>query len=289
MKLGFIAEHGGQFQVKVMCRVLGLSVSAYYAWRKRAPSQREQANQELAKHIQQAYADSRRTYGSPRIRPALAAKGIVCNHKRVERLMRVLGLQGLSRRRKHPSTTDANHKLPIAPNVLNRDFSADAPNQKWLGDMTYIETHEGYLYLASLEDVFSRRIVGWAMAESMDSSLVTSALHMALFQRRPTGPLLHHSDRGSQYASRDYQQLLAKRQITISMSRTANCYDNAMKESFFATFKTECAAQPFVNRATARRAIFEFIEGWYNRRRLHSALGYLSPDQFERQFLMTIP
>jgi putative transposase len=219
----------------------------------------------------------------------LRAKGIVCNHKRVARVMAELGIAGVSRRRKRPTTTDSRHKLPVALNVLNRDFSASAPNQKWLADITYIDTQEGFLYLASLEDVFSRRIVGWAMDDQMQSSLVECALAMALCQRRPTGHLLHHSDRGSQYASHDYQRLLSKRGITVSMSRTANCYDNAMKESFFATLKSECAAKPFPSRAAARLAIFEFIEVWYNRQRLHSALGYLSPDQFERQFIMTIP
>jgi putative transposase len=289
VKFAFIVEHRSVFQVKIMCRVLAVSPSAYYAWRGRQPSRRERANAELARHIQQAHLDSRGTYGSPRIQPALRAQGIVCNHKRVERLMRVLHIQGLSRRRKRPTTTDSNHKLPVASNVLNRDFSARAPNQKWLGDITYIDTLEGFLYLASLEDVFSRRIVGWAMADHMQTSLVASALGMALFQRQPNGNLLHHTDRGSQYASHDYRRLLAKRGITVSMSRPANCFDNAMKESFFATLKTECAAQPFVSRAAARLAIFEFIEVWYNRQRLHSALGYLSPEQFERQYAMTIP
>jgi putative transposase len=289
MKYAFMAEHSGVFQIKNMCRVLGVSPSAYYAWHGRPPSRRERVNAELAEHILQAHRDSRGTYGSPRIEPALRAKGIECNHKRVERLMRVLGIQGVSRRRKHPTTTDSKHELPIAPNVLNREFTATAPNQKWLGDITYIDTLEGFLYLASLEDVFSRRIVGWAMADHMETSLVASALDMALFHRQPQGDLVHHSDRGSQYASLDYRRLLDKRAITVSMSRTANCYDNAMKESFFATLKTECARQPFATRAAARVAIFEYIEVWYNRQRLHSALGYLSPEQFERQHTMTIP
>lgn len=289
MKFAFIARHRSTFEVKIMCRVLGVSSSAYYAWQGRQPSPREQANAALMKHIQQAHLDSRGTYGSPRIVPALRQVGIVCNHKRVERLMRVQAIQGVSRCRKRPTTTDSRHKLPVAPNVLNRDFSASRPNQKWLGDITYIDTREGFLYLASLEDVFSRRIVGWAMADHMETSLVNSALDMALFHRQPTGDLLHHSDRGSQYASHDYRRLLAKRGITVSMSRTANCYDNAMKESFFATLKTECATKPFPSRAAARLAIFEFIEVWYNRQRLHSALGYLSPEQFERHFFMTIP
>jgi putative transposase len=289
VKYRFMAEQAGEFEVKLMSRLLGVSPSAYYAWRSRQPSRRERANVDLLGHIRQVYKDSRGTYGSPRIVPALRAKGIVCNHKRVERLMRTYALQGVSRRRKRPTTTDSKHKLPVAPNVLNREFTATAPNQKWLGDITYIDTLEGFLYLASLEDVFSRRIVGWAMADHMQTSLVESALDMALCHRQPHGDLLHHSDRGSQYASIDYRRLLAKRGITVSMSRTANCYDNAMKESFFATLKTECARQPFASHAAARLAIFEFIEVWYNRQRLHSALGYLSPEQFERHHVMTLP
>src|SRR5258706_2646567 len=230
-----MAAQVGEFEVKVMSRMLGVSSSAYYAWLSRQPSARERADATLLDRIQHVYKDSRGTYGSPRIVPALRAKGIACNHKRVERLMRVNAIQGISRRRKRLTTTDSKHKLPVAPNVLNRDFTASAPNQKWLGDITYIDTLEGFLYLASLEDVFSRRIVGWAMAEHLETSLVSSALDMALFNRQPQGDLLHHSDRGSQYASHDYRRVLDQRHITVSMSRTANCYDNAMKESFFAT------------------------------------------------------
>lgn len=288
MKYSFIAEHREVFEVKIMCRVLEVSPSAYYAWRGRQPSVREKANALMAKHIQQVHTHSRGTYGSPRIVPALRSRNVVCNHKRVERLMHELGIVGCSRRRKRPTTTASKHNLSVAPNLLKGDFSASGPNQKWLADITYIDTSEGFLYLASLEDAFSRRIVGWAMDENMETALVQKALEMALYQRQPDGRLLHHSDRGSQYASHDYRHLLEARGIAVSMSRTANCYDNAMKESFFATLKSECATQPFQSRAQARLAIFEFIEVWYNRQRLHSALGYLSPEQFERQFTMPL-
>lgn len=268
-----------------MCRVLEVSTSGYYAWRGRKPSRREQANATLLEEIRAIHRHSRRTYGSPRVYAALRERGMACNHKRVERLMRLDGLRGLERRTRRPTTTQAQHAYPIAANLLNRDFTATPPNQKWLADITYIDTDEGFLYLASLEDVFSRRIVGWAMDDSLETPLVERALHMALTQRRPQAGLLHHSDRGSQYASHDYQRRLDRRQITVSMSRTANCYDNAMKERFFAPLKAACASQPFVSRAAARLAIIDFIEIWYNRQRLHSSLGYRSPTNFEAQFV----
>jgi transposase InsO family protein len=267
-----------------MCRVLQVSVSGYYAWRKRGPSRRAQADARLVEQMRQVHAASRQTYGSPRIHAALRRQGIGCNHKRVERLMRVHDIQGCHRRKRRPITTHSRHAYPVAANMLARDFTADAPNRKWLGDISYIDTAEGCLYLASLEDVFSRKIVGWAMDEHMETGLVERALHMALTRRQPEDGLLHHSDQGSQYASDAYRALLDEQHITVSMSATGNCYDNAMKESFFATLKTECASQPFATRAQARTAIFEYIEVFYNRQRLHSALGYLSPEQFEQQF-----
>lgn len=272
-----------------MCRVLEVSPSGYYAWRKRQPSRREQANQGLWEAIQAIHRASRGSYGSPRLYAALRAKGMACNHKRVERLMRLHGLRGLDRRSKRPKTTQSSHPYPVAANLLSRDFTASAPNQKWLADITYIDTQEGFLYLAGVEDVFSRRIVGWAMDDRLETALVERALRMALGQRQPQAGLLHHSDQGSQYASLDYRRLLARRQITVSMSRTGNCYDNAMMESFWATLKAECASRVFPSRSAARLAIFEFIEGWYNRQRLHSALGYLSPEQFEIQFVRPFP
>ncbi|MCP4208905.1 MAG: IS3 family transposase [Shimia sp.] len=284
LKYGFVAEHAGEFETKIMCRVMGVSESGYYAWRQRPPRGRAQANAALVDQIRRVHRASRQTYGSPRIHAALRQQGIVCNRKRVARLMRLHGIRGCDRRKRRPHTTRSRHTHPVAANILQRDFTAAAPNCKWLGDISYIDTREGFLYLASLEDVFSRQIVGWAMDEHMESELVERALKMALAQRQLDVGLLHHSDQGSQYASDDYRVLLATHQITVSMSRRGNCYDNAMKESFFATLKTECASAPFTTRAEARSAIFEYIEVFYNRQRLHSALGYLSPAQFEQQF-----
>jgi putative transposase len=267
-----------------MCRVLQVSVSGYYARRQRGLSQRAAANVELVEHIAHVHHASRQTYGSRRVTAALRQQGMVCNRKRVARLMRRSHLRGCERRKRRVVTTQACPTHPVAANLVQRDFSAPAPNRLWLGDITYIPTRQGWLYLASLEDACSRKIVGWAMAEHMQSQLVADALHMALTQRQPRGDLLHHSDRGSQYTSLDYQALLADRHITVSMSGVGNCYDNAIKESFFATLKTECVTDLFETRAQARTTIFDYIEVFYNRQRLHSALGYRSPEQFEQQF-----
>jgi transposase InsO family protein len=266
-----------------MCRVLKVSESGYYAWRKRRPSARATANAALVEQIRVVHTASRQIYGSPRVHAALRAQGIVCNRKRVARLMRDNGIRGCDRRRR-PVTTQSGHSQTVAANLLAGDFSAEAPDRKWLGDISYVNTAEGFLYLASLEDVCSRRIVGWAMDEHMETALVERALHMALAQRKPAEGLLHHTDRGGQYASHAYRELLAEHQIEASMSRAGNCYDNAMKESFFATLKTECAVEPFPTRAAARTAIFDYIEVFYNRQRLHSSLGYLSPADFEQRF-----
>lgn len=277
-------EHQATFEVKIMCRVLQVSPSGYYAWRKRAASSRAKANERLVAQIEQVHRDSRQTYGSRRVTAALRQQGMVCNRKRVARLMRLTHLHGCERRKRRVVTTQSRHEQPVVANLLQQNFTALAPNHTWLGDITSIPTQEGFLYLASLEDIFSRKIVGWAMDNHMESTLVERALAMALTQRQPKADLLHHSDRGSQYASHSYRQLLAQHHITTSMSGTGNCYDNAMKESFFATLKTECASKPFATRAQARTAIFEYIEVFYNRLRLHSALGYRSPEQFEHYF-----
>jgi putative transposase len=236
--------------------------------------------------IEQLFSDSRGTYGSPRVTAALRQRGQVVNRKRVARLMRLHGLVAKHRRQRRVHTTDSRHGLPIAPNRLNRDFSAQRPNQKWVADITYIATSEGWLYLALVLDVFSRKIVGWTMDTHRETALVERALQMALDQRQPDrGQLLHHSDRGGQYASRTYQQRLTDWDITVSMSRAADPYDNALMESCIGTLKTECAHHIFVSQQAARSQLFAYLEGWYNRRRLHSALDYLSPEQFEHQVL----
>lgn len=272
-----------------MCRVLKLSRSGYYAWIKRQPSPRTQENEILSQEIQQIHQDSRQTYGSPRIHAALVAKGFQVGRQRVVRLMEKLGICAC-RKRKFKATTDSEHDLPIAQNVLARDFTTTEPDRAWVADMTYIWTTEGWLYLAVIIDLFSRQVVGWSMADHMRTELVLTALEAALGQRVPsqTG-LVFHSDRGSQYASRDYQDALLKADITCSMSRRANCWDNAVAESFFGTLKIELIyPRIFSTRAIARTIIAEWIEVFYNRQRLHSTLGYLAPAQFEENYWSTL-
>lgn len=272
-----------QYPVSRMCLVLKVGRSGYYAWRKRKPSAREQANQVLTEEIRRVYLKSRRTYGSPRVHAALLREGIFCSRNRVARLMRQARLAGRRPRRRYPRTTQRQPGVIPAPNLLNRDFNAQQPNQKWVVDITYIDTAEGWLYLAPVLDLFGRRVVGWSMADHMKSTLVRSALKMAFDHRHPDADLLHHSDQGSQYTSKDYLNLLKERGCQISMSGAGNCYDNAVMESFFSTLKSECANGQFESHTQARTAIFEYIEVWYNRQRLHSSLDYLSPVEYEYQ------
>jgi|YelNatPaOPRAMG01_1025707.scaffolds.fasta_scaffold08233_10 putative transposase len=285
MKYVFIAAHEGEFRVKRMCQVLGVRRSGYYAWRKRQPSTREEANQALLALIEEEYQKSRKTYGSPRVHVVLRRRGVRCGRNRVARLMRLHGIVALKRRRYHPHTTQRQAGVVPAPNRLNQNFSATAPNQKWVSDFTYIETAEGWLYLAVVLDLFSRMVIGWAMSTKMDTKLVEMALRMALRGRRPPAGLLHHSDQGSQYTSSIYLNCLNAALAELSMSGAGNCYDNAVMESFFSTLKTECVTGVFTSRTEARTTIFEYLEVWYNRQRLHSTLGYLSPVDFEKQFL----
>ena len=270
-----------------MCKVLKVSRSGYYAWRRRVPSAREMADEELLAEIKKIFAASKQTYGSPRVHIELQADGIRVSRKRVARLMRENGLKVARKRKKKVVTTDSDHALPVAPNLLNRDFTASRPNEKWVTDISYIRTDAGWLYLAVVMDLFSRCIVGWAMRADLSQALVLSALQMAIDNRQPSPGLLHHSDRGSQYCAHAYRQLQADHGMITSMSRKGNCYDNAAMESFFATLKNERVDRHhYRNRAEARRDIFAYIEGFYNRRRRHSAVGYLSPIAFEKEHVL---
>jgi len=265
-----------------MCHALGVQRSGYYAWKRRPISVRDQANADLLEKIKEAFAHSKNTYGSVRIRQYWLRRGYGFSRHRVARLMKKAQLIPIKAAKWHPQTTKQRMGARTAPNLLNQDFKASRPNEKWVGDITYIDTAEGWLYLASIMDLFSRRIVGWAMADRMDTKLVEKAWEMAVLNRRPKAQLLHHTDRGCQYTSDAYLNLLEKAQCNISMSRTGNCYDNAVMESFFATLKGECAYRQFLTKSEAKMAIFDFIEVWYNRQRIHSSLGFLSPVEFEQ-------
>ena len=269
-----------------MCRVLKQSRSGYYAWCKRPVSPREKENELLSKKIKQIHEDSRQSYGSPRIQEALAAQGFSIGRQRVMRLMAKLRINA-HKKRKFKATTDSKHSLPIAENLLARNFTAKEPDQAWVGDITYIWTTEGWLYLAVIIDLFSRKVVGWSMAEHMRTELVLNALNAALGKRIPAeSGLLFHSDRGSQYASHDY---LLQAKMNCRMSRKGNCWDNAVAESFFGTIKTEFIhSTTFSTCAIARTAIAEWIEVFYNRQRLHSTIGFLSPSQFEDNYYLSL-
>src|SRR6266487_242586 len=283
MRYQFIREHQEEFSVKRMCQLLGVTRSGYYAWQSEKAGPPELENKMLVEQIRVEYKRSRQTYGSPRIWAGLRGLGSACGRHRVARLMRREGIRPPKRHRRYPVTTQRQPGVIPAPNRLNQDFSATTVNTKWVSDFTYIDTAEGWLYLAIILDLFSRKVVGWAMSAHMNTTLVETALHMALQTRQPDASLLHHSDQGSQYSSADYQSTLASRNIQLSMSRVGNCYDNAVAESFFGTLKAECVTSQFAIQAIARTTIFEYIEVWYNRQRLHSTLGYLSPNDFERQ------
>jgi putative transposase len=267
----------------LMCQVLKVSRSGYYAWRKRKPSKREQKQMGLIPQIREAFAQGRGNYGSPRVSRELNGQGVTICENTVAKLMRREGLLAKPKRRYLPQTTDSAHDCPIAPNHLQQDFTASRPNQKWTSDITFVPTEEGWLYLAVVMDLYSRRIVGWSMQEHLRWELSGQALEMAVRCRRPrSADLLHHSDRGIQYACGGYRKMLQEAGIKPSMSRTGNCYDNAVTESFFATLKTELVnRQHYVSHEQARQSIFEWIEVFYNRQRRHSSLEYLSPEAFE--------
>ncbi len=283
MRYQFIEDHRHDFRIKLMCRVLDVSSSGYYAWRQRPSSPREMANETLLKEIQAAHEASKGVYGSPRIYHEVKEK-VSCSQNRVARLMKKHGIAAKQKRR-YKQTTKANGAHPVAPNLVDRAFGAAAPNEKWTTDITYIPTLEGWLYLAVVLDLFSRRIVGWAMSARMTSDLVMDALHMAIRERKPAIGLIHHSDRGSQYTGAPYQELLKSHQFEVSMSGTGNCYDNAPTESFFGSLKMERVYHMvYETRAQARTDIFFYIEAFYNRQRRHSTLGYVSPAAHEAAY-----
>ena len=273
----FIANHASQYPVTVLCRVLEVGRSGFYAWRARGPSAHTTRDRELGVQIQTVFVASRHTYGSPRIHAELAADGVTVGRTRGARLMRQSGLVARRRRPSAMRTTDSTHQQPIAANLLDRQFTADAPNERWVSDITYLATREGWLYLAVVLDLYARMVVGWAMRASLERELVVAALGDAVARRQPAAGVLHHSDRGSQYASADYQTLLTTNGMRCSMSRKGNCWDTAPMESFFATLKAELAHQIFATHADARSAVFAYIEQFYNRQRRHSTLAYATP------------
>jgi putative transposase len=283
VKFAFIKGHlSPDFPVEVACEVLEVSRSGYYAWLERPASARDRRREELTRKVKQVHEENRGVYGSPRVFQALKAEGETACENTVAKVMREAGIRAKTKRKFVPRTTDSGHAQPVAANVLGRDFMAALPDRKWAADITYVPTGEGWLYLAAVVDLCSRKVVGWGMADHMRTDLVSDALGMALARRRPGEGLLHHSDRGSQYASDDYQHLLARHGIECSMSGKGDCWDNAAMESFFATLKTELVNhERYETREQARASVFEYIEVFYNRRRLHSSLGYVSPEQFE--------
>jgi len=281
MRFRFIEAEKALYPIRLLCRCLAVSRSGYYAWRKRPPSARVQQDARLRVEISASHSASRRTYGSPRILRDLREEGHRVSRKRVARLMRELGLEG-RRKRRFRATTDSDHRFPVAPNLLKRNFDVEAPNTAWVTDITYLATLEGWLYLAVILDLFSRRVVGYALSERIDRALVLEALREALVNRPGARGLVHHSDRGSQYASDHYRDALEQAGITCSMSRRGDCWDNAVAESFFGTLKMELIYElPLQTRSATRIAVADYIETFYNVRRRHSSLDYQSPVEFE--------
>lgn len=270
------------FEVRLMCKTLEVSRSGFYSWLGRGESDRACEDRRLTTLIHGIFDESRGIYGVPRVHQTLQQRGQRCSRKRVARLMGRAGLRSKTKRRFRVKTTDSKHGHPIAPDRLGQDFTARAANQVWVSDITYLATDEGWLYLASTMDLFSRRIVGWSMSSTLHATIVVDALRMAIDQRLPSAGLVHHSDRGVQYASAEFRAVLAAHGLVASMSRKGNCYDNAAKESFFHTLKTELANhEHYRTRDEARASVFDYIEAFYNRQRIHSTLGYLSPSDFE--------
>lgn len=287
MKFGFVAKHRGIWPVDWLCEALGVSRSGFYAWRDRAPSARTRLDALMTREVHSSFVLSDRTYGARRVLRDVRAAGFACGLHRIERLMKEQALRARPRKRALPMDTGERSVHAIAPNLLERQFTATAPNQKWVADFTYVWTQEGWLYVAIVLDLFSRRVVGWSMQSTMTAQLVTDALVMAVWRRSPQTSLLHHSDQGSQYTSEPFQRLLTELGVTCSMSRSGNVWDNSVMESFFSSLKTERVnRRSYLSRDHARQDIFEYIERFYNPRRRHSTLNYLSPVQFEQQVVL---
>jgi transposase InsO family protein len=281
MRYRAIQEHDRRYPIRLMCRALAVSPAGYYAWRERPESRRAAANRTLLSAIRVLHQESRETYGSPSIWDALSKQGHAVGKHRVARLMRQDGIRAKTVK-KWRATTQSQHRFPVAANTVNRQFTVESPNRVWAGDITYVWTTEGWLYLAVLLDLYSRRVIGWAMGQRLTGELAEQALRMALTNRQPRAGLLHHSDRGSQYAAMNYQQVLTRHGITPSMSRKGNCWDNACVESFFGTLKRELVYhRHYATRDEAKQDIFEYLEVFYNRQRRHSTLGYDSPAEYE--------
>ena len=282
MRYRFIYKHRSTFSVEGMCRVLEVRRSGYYAWKRRGPSMRQRRDRVLLERIRESHRLSKGRYGSPNILEDLREWGYHCSRKRIARLMRGAGLRSKTVR-KFRVTTLSKHSLPVADNLLIRDFMAPSPNRVWVSDITYIWTREGWLYLCVVLDLFNRQVVGWAMSKRLGAELAVGALRQALLMRRPTEGMVFHSDRGVQYASWAFREVLKGAGIRQSMSRKGDCWDNAVAESFFGTLKQELVYhETYRTRSEARLSMFEYIEGWYNRKRRHSTLGYMSPIQFEQ-------
>jgi putative transposase len=280
----FVEAEKANYPVTTLCRLLGVSTSGYYAWRSRPPSARSHADHALSQRIRIIHERSRGTYGMPRVWAELRYEGVYCSRKRVARLLRLAGLQGCHRR-KGPRITRRKPEAAPAPDLVRRDFTAIAPDQLWVADITYVSTWMGFLYLAVVLDAYSRRVVGWAMAEHLRTELVVEAVEMALWRRRPSAGVIHHSDQGSQYTSLAFGRRLREAGMMASMGSRGDCFDNAMAESFFATLECELLARRlFPTRNAARLALFDYIEGFYNSHRRHSALDYLSPAAYERRW-----
>ena len=283
MRVAFIAKNADMLSIERLCQIMDVSPRGYRAYRSRPLSQSQRKDMVVLAHIREQFVLSLGSYGRPRMTEELKELGLDVGHRRVGRLMQENGIE-VKRNEKFKATTDSNHSFNIAPNLLNRDFAADRPNQKWAGDISYVWTREGWLYLAVILDLHSRRVIGWAVSNRMKRDLAIRALNMAIALRRPPKGCIHHTDRGSQYCSHDYQKLLRQHGFKVSMSGTGNCYDNAAVEAFFKTIKAELLWQrSWRTRRDAEIAIFEYINGFYNPRRRHSALGWKSPLAFERE------